>query len=143
MMCGVNSTRRMVWALVLGVIVALGLASRRFAAELPPLIAKYAGDTSYACAMFALVALIGPGWSIAKVAMISLVACVIVEISQLYHVPWIDSIRATRIGGWILGFGFLWSDLICYLVGVAMMATLTRLASGGSIATRHPKLKET
>jgi len=57
MMCGVNSTRRMVWALVLGVIVALGLASRRFAAELPPLIAKYAGDTSYACAMFALVAL--------------------------------------------------------------------------------------
>ncbi|MFZ4705216.1 MAG: hypothetical protein ACOYMF_04325 [Bacteroidales bacterium] len=24
-----------------------------------------------------------------------------------------------RIGGVVLGFGFLWSDLICYLVGIS------------------------
>lgn len=38
--------------------------------------------------------------------------------SQLYHAPWIDSIRATSLGGLVLGFGFLVSDLICYTCGV-------------------------
>jgi hypothetical protein len=42
-----------------------------------------------------------------------------VEVSQLYHAPWIDAIRQTRLGGWVLGFGFLWSDLACYAVGIA------------------------
>jgi hypothetical protein len=41
-----------------------------------------------------------------------------VEISQLYHAPWIDSIRQTALGGLVLGFGFLWTDLVCYSVGI-------------------------
>ena len=41
-----------------------------------------------------------------------------IEISQLYHAPWIDALRAYSLGGLILGFGFLWSDLVCYSVGV-------------------------
>jgi hypothetical protein len=45
---------------------------------------------------------------------------VAVEISQLYHAPWIDSIRQSTIGGLILGFGFLWSDLACYALGVGL-----------------------
>ena len=45
---------------------------------------------------------------------------VAVELSQLYHAPWIDSIRHTTIGGLILGFGFLWSDLACYSLGVGL-----------------------
>ena len=43
-----------------------------------------------------------------------------VEISQLYHAPWIDSIRRTTLSGLLLGFGFIWSDLACYAVGVAI-----------------------
>ncbi len=42
-----------------------------------------------------------------------------IELSQLYHSPWLDQIRQTRVGGLILGFGFLWTDLLCYGVGVA------------------------
>jgi len=45
-----------------------------------------------------------------------------VEISQLYHTPWIDSIRQTTLGGLVLGFGFLWTDLIWYSVGIAIGA---------------------
>ena len=41
-----------------------------------------------------------------------------IELSQLYHAPWIDAIRRTRLGGLVLGYGFLWSDLACYAVGV-------------------------
>ena len=51
----------------------------------------------------------------------------IIEISQLYHAPWIDSIRATTLGGLILGFGFLWSDLICYTVGIVIGAIIDKI----------------
>lgn len=43
--------------------------------------------------------------------------CFLIEISQIYHAPFIDSIRQTRVGGLVLGFGFLWSDLVAYSVG--------------------------
>ena len=46
-----------------------------------------------------------------------MILSIAVELSQLYHAPWIDSIRQTTLGGLILGFGFLWSDLACYAVG--------------------------
>jgi glycopeptide antibiotics resistance protein len=41
-----------------------------------------------------------------------------IEISQLYHASWIDALRAYPLGGLILGFGFLWSDVVCYTIGV-------------------------
>ena len=55
---------------------------------------------------------------------ISLVLAFAVEVSQLYHAPWIDGIRNTTLGGLVLGFGFLWSDLVCYLVGIAAGALM-------------------
>jgi len=50
-----------------------------------------------------------------------------IEISQLYHAPWIDAIRANRLGGLVLGFGFLWSDLVCYTVGVGFGVVMEKI----------------
>lgn len=55
-----------------------------------------------------------------ELAVISLLFCYGIEMSQLYHAPWIDSIRATTLGGLVLGYGFLWSDLIAYTIGVGI-----------------------
>lgn len=55
-----------------------------------------------------------------KLAFISLIFCYGIEISQLYHETWIDSIRATTLGGLVLGYGFLWSDLVAYTIGVGV-----------------------
>ena len=52
--------------------------------------------------------------------MLALAFSVAVELSQLYHAPWIDSIRQTTLGGLILGFDFVWSDLVCYALGVGL-----------------------
>ena len=46
--------------------------------------------------------------------------CYGIEVSQLYHAEWIDSIRATTLGGLVLGYGFLWSDLVAYTIGVGV-----------------------
>ncbi len=55
-----------------------------------------------------------------KVALISILTCFLIEFSQLYQAEWINEIRKTRLGGLILGFGFLWSDLVSYAVGGMM-----------------------
>src|ERR1017187_5265800 len=54
------------------------------------------------------------------IACLAMSFSVAIEISQLYHAPWIDSIRQTTLGGLILGSGFLWSDLACYALGVGL-----------------------
>ncbi len=41
-----------------------------------------------------------------KLAFISLMFCYGIEASQLYHAEWIDSMRATTLGGLVLGYGF-------------------------------------
>ncbi len=66
-------------------------------------------------------------------ATISLFLAFLIEISQLYHAPWIDAIRQTTPGGLVLGFGFLWTDIVCYSVGVVIgfvveSAVVTRLS---------------
>jgi hypothetical protein len=53
-------------------------------------------------------------WATGKVAMLALGFSVCIEVSQLYHTPWLDAIRNMPLGGLILGFTFVWSDLVCY-----------------------------
>jgi hypothetical protein len=101
-------------------VCVLGIGSRRYAHALPGLIAAYAGDTLWALAAFAGIGLLLPRASTRVVDLLALSLSIAVELSQLYHAPWIDSIRQTTVGGLILGFGFLWSDLICYAFGVGL-----------------------
>ena len=98
----------------------LGIGSRRYSHALPWFISAYAGDTFWAWAAFFGFGLILPTASTGKLAVLAMAFSVAIELSQLYHAPWIDSIRHTALGGLILGFGFLWSDLICYAVGVGL-----------------------
>jgi hypothetical protein len=107
--------------------VALGLASRRYPNAFPLLFARYGGDALWAGMVFWLVALLSPARTTVRVAAVALAIAVGVEVSQLYHAPWIDAIRDTRPGGLVLGHGFLWSDLASYAVGVALAGMLDAL----------------
>jgi hypothetical protein len=102
----------------------VGLGSRKLRNELPPFVAEYAGDTLWALMLFCLVSMLLAGRPILVRATISLALAFMVEFSQLYHAPWIDSIRQTTLGGLVLGSGFLWTDLVCYSVGIAFGACL-------------------
>jgi len=67
-----------------------------------------------------MIAVLFPRLAIRSVAIIAGLFSVSIEISQMYHAPWIDQIRHVRLGGLVLGYGFLWSDLICYAVGISI-----------------------
>ena len=103
-------------------VIALGLASRRFADGLPDGVRLYAGDVLWAAMVYFAAAVVWRRAPVARIALGALLFSVLIEASQLYHASWIDAIRATRLGGLVLGFGFLWSDVVCYAVGVGLAA---------------------
>lgn len=113
---------RIVYGCFIIFVILLGLLSRRFAAKLPLWLGSYSGDTLWALMVYLFI-----GFAFIKLTpkyagIYALVFSYIIEISQLYHAPWIDAIRHTTIGGLVLGYGFLWSDLVCYTVGVLLGA---------------------
>lgn len=128
-------TRRLLYLVCAAAVVALGLASRRFGAFLPTFVAAYAGDTLWALTAFLGVSTLVPRARLSRRAIVALAFAYLVEISQLYHAPWIDGLRHSTLGGLILGFGFLWSDLVCYTVGVGSGAMLESLVVGSRDAS--------
>jgi hypothetical protein len=111
---------RKFYALLMLIVIALGLSSRMYASYLPLFIASYAGDTLWALQVFLTIGFIFPSKPTIKVAVIALVFAFFIEISQLFHPLWLDEIRQYRLAALILGYSFLWSDLVCYSIGVIL-----------------------
>jgi len=109
---------RVVYFIFLVIVILLGLGSRKYGHLLPWFIADYAGDILWALMVFFGVGFMFNSLATIKTAAIALVFSYIIEISQLYHAPMIDYIRHNKLGGLILGYGFLWSDLVCYMIGI-------------------------
>ncbi|PIE94633.1 hypothetical protein CO726_13700 [Bacillus fungorum] len=111
---------RLLYALFTIVVIILGLSSRKLAFALPHLLNDYLGDALWALMIFTGFGFLFPKIETKKLAFISLMFCYGIEVSQLYHAEWIDNIRATTLGGLVLGYGFLWSDLVAYTIGVGI-----------------------
>ncbi len=111
---------RLLYAMFTILVIILGLSSRKFAFALPALLNDYLGDALWALMIFIGFGFLFPKIETKKLAFISLMFCYGIEVSQLYHAEWVDSIRATTLGGLVLGYGFLWSDLVAYTIGVGI-----------------------
>ncbi|AOY16184.1 hypothetical protein BGI23_13475 [Bacillus sp. ABP14] len=111
---------RLLYAMFTILVIILGLSSRKFAFALPALLNDYLGDALWALMIFIGFGFLFPKIATKKLAFISLMFCYGIEVSQLYHAEWIDSIRATTLGGLVLGYGFLRSDLVAYTIGVGV-----------------------
>ena len=105
-------------ALLIAIVIPLGLASRSFGQQLPAFIAEYAGDTLWALMVYWLFAFVFPDKSAEKIGLSALVFSFGIEFSQLWQADWLNAVRDTIPGKLVLGRGFLWSDLLCYTVGI-------------------------
>ena len=72
------------------IVVTLGLVSRKMVNHLPEIVNMYLGDALWALMIYLYVAIIFKTLSIKRVAISSLLFCYLIELSQLYHAPWID-----------------------------------------------------
>jgi hypothetical protein len=121
---------RWIYAVFTVLIIGLGLGSRAFSSVLPDTLNTYLGDSLWAAMIFT-----GCGFLFRKLktmitGIISLSFCFVIEFSQLYHAEWIDQIRDTSLGGLVLGYGFLWSDIEAYTIGIAACAAIELLVLG-------------
>jgi hypothetical protein len=128
---------RILYGLLTLLVLALGLASRRFFADVP-FIRNYVGDGLWALMVFFGIAFVFNRRAVRAVALAALLFSVGIELSQLYQSPWINNLRASRLGGLVLGFGFLWSDIVCYTMGIAYGVLIDTLLTTG---TRQPERK--
>jgi len=109
---------RLLYAVMTIIVIVLGLASRKMDKVIPNFINIYLGDALWALMIFIAFGFIFRAKETKIVALIGITFCYIIELSQLYHANWIDNIRETTLGGLILGYGFLWSDLLAYAIGI-------------------------
>ncbi|MCB0724403.1 MAG: DUF2809 domain-containing protein [Ignavibacteriae bacterium] len=115
--------RRLLYIISIVIVIALGLASRKIMG-FPYFVYEYVGDVLWAVNVYLIFAVLFPSEKIPLISVVTFFFSFLIEFSQIYHAPWIDSIRDTFIGGLVLGYGFLWSDILCYLIGTAIGAVL-------------------
>ncbi|WP_027625941.1 DUF2809 domain-containing protein [Clostridium lundense] len=111
---------RLLYGIMTIIVVALGLYSRRISYAIPDFLNTYLGDALWALMIFVFIGFIFKVMDTKRVALIAILFCYSIELSQLYHASWIDNIRKTTLGGLILGYGFLWSDLLAYAIGIGI-----------------------
>lgn len=111
--------QRYFYVIAMVAVIAAGLWWRSAANPVSSFWHKYGGDALWALLMFLGFRCVLIRAPIVLVMLVSLAFCFAVEFSQLYHAPWIDSIRNTRLGALALGATFNVPDLIAYAIGVA------------------------
>ncbi|WP_291152783.1 DUF2809 domain-containing protein [Flavobacterium sp. UBA7680] len=102
--------------------IILGILSRKIS-----FIPLWIGDALYAVMIYFLVRIFLPVQKAFIVALFSLLICYCIEFLQLYQAEWIIELRKTLFGRYVLGQGFLWSDIMAYSFGVAFVFLIEKI----------------
>ncbi|MCM3538827.1 ribosomal maturation YjgA family protein [Priestia endophytica] len=119
--------RNIIYIMLMIIIIFLGIVVRKKSAYFPRIVNLYLGDILWALLIFLGFSFLTEKKGLKIVIFLSLLFCYGIEISQLYHAEWIDAVRSTTLGGLVLGYGFLFSDLVSYTVGILFGALCTIL----------------
>lgn len=113
--------KRRTYLIIILIIIVLGILSRKIS-----IIPLCIGDILYAIMIYFIIRMCFVNLKIYQIALISLVICFLIECSQLYQESWIFELRKTLLGHYVLGQGFLWSDLIAYVFGISIAYLLDK-----------------
>lgn len=120
-----NSARqRIIYLLAVILCICIGLGIRKLGFIPEPIRNGSVGDAIWAMMIYFGWAVLLPRKPKTSRMIYSILFCYGIEVSQLYQAPWINEIRGTTLGGLILGFGFLWSDILAYTLGVSLAYTI-------------------
>lgn len=110
-------------------VIPIGLVARAFRSEADTssilgFITLYLGDTLWAVMFFFLFAAACLRWSARRLALLTLIFTVGIEVSQLYRGQPLAALRDFPPTGFLLGNQFLWSDIACLGLGTMLAAGL-------------------
>lgn len=106
--------------------IALGLALRAGGGVFGASVRDMLGDALWAAMIVWWTGVGAPAARLTARSTTALAICFGVELSQLYHTPWLDALRSTAGGHLVLGSGFDPRDLVAYGVGVLAAVLLER-----------------
>jgi len=104
--------------------IAVGLLVHERGAALGPIARDVLSDALWAGMIVWWVGALVPRARLAVRSAAAYAICAGVEVSQRYHTPALDAIRATGVGQLVLGSGFDARDFASYAFGVAAAALL-------------------
>lgn len=108
--------RKRTWCLVISLcIIIVGLYSRS-TYPFPMFLKAYLGDVLWTSMVYFVIVLCFPRIKASTAFIIALLGSFCVEFSQLISNPTLEYLRTTFLR-YIIGQGFVWSDLICYCIG--------------------------
>jgi len=106
---------RLYYFLALFITLILGILSRKITG-----IPLFIGDMLYAVLIYFGFRFLIMDSKKSTSLLFSLLFCFGIEFLQLVQIEWLIAIRKTTLGHYILGQGFLWLDLLCYVIGTLL-----------------------
>jgi hypothetical protein len=125
-----SSRGRTLAVAALTIVAGLGSRSR----GLPEAVILYLGDVLWGAFFFLCFRLVWPHASRLRLWLGALTTTELIELSQLWQPAWLVRLRATPIGGLLLGHQFLVSDMVCVALGASAAALLSRTTHGSEEA---------
>jgi uncharacterized protein DUF2809 len=116
------------------VIVGFGVGSRH--PKAPEVVQMYVGDVLWGALFLLMFACVWPRKSSFVLAAWAIATTELIELSQLYQADWILRVRATRLGGLVLGHTFLWSDVLAVFVGAVLAAFVDSVLRRAALSRR-------
>ncbi|MEG0937095.1 MAG: DUF2809 domain-containing protein [Comamonas sp.] len=113
-------------AILILLVIAVGLASRRGYVPFPAVLGNYPGDALWAWVVLLCVAWVRPSIARTKLAGWSLLIAFAIEFLQLYQAPWMQALRTNKLAYLVLGNGFDPLDLVAYVAGIALGLAVDR-----------------
>jgi hypothetical protein len=122
------ASRKRVRYLVLAMgTIAVGLMVHLGGSFLPPAFRDILGDALWAMMIVWWMGVAAPRLALRTRGLAALAVCVAVELSQRYHTPFLDALRATLPGHLVLGSGYDPRDFLAYTAGVVFAVVLARV----------------
>ncbi|MBF0548751.1 MAG: DUF2809 domain-containing protein [Candidatus Riflebacteria bacterium] len=110
--------RRLTCLALIPLVILAGLWTRSHNAQfLHEIFGKYPGDALWTVMAYLLWVIVFPSYSAYSIGAIAIFTSFIVEFSQLYQAPWIQTIRHSTLGHLILGSTFNVPDFVAYMIG--------------------------
>lgn len=119
------------YALVCVVLIVVGLTTRLPFIVWPDGVGKYLGAALWGAMVYCIVRFIRPDARRCVSAAVAISFAALIELSQLWHLGWLDAFRRTSIGVLLLGRYFAVADIVAYAGGIVLAAGLDRVVKPG------------
>ena len=115
-------SKRILYIIAIIFLILIGLSSRKIS-----MIPEETGDGLWAMALFCFLRFLFINQELERIAIATFAISFAVEFSQLIRWEWLVAFRSTFIGHMLLGQGFVWWDLLAYIIGVLLAYLIARL----------------